>query len=288
MLTGKGMYLWVTHRAGTPQQIADTAVEVGLTHVIIKVLDGYLPYNKYLMKDGKEYFAAPTGHDEVPDVVAALKAEGIEAWGYQYTYGKDPVREASAAEERALSLGLDGFVINAEKEYKEIGMERQARIYCSNLYMKLHGDMPIAFSSFRYPNVHRPLPFEAFLEVSDLNMPQVYWAQSHNPAFQLNKSVAQYNALSVKRPIFPTGAAYSEGGWRPTADEIQAFMQAARVMDMSGCNFWEWRDALMRFPEYKQTIKDFTFGELPPPPLTVEQRLERLESEARNHGWFIS
>ena len=44
---------------------------------------------------------------------------------------------------------------------------------------------PFALSSYRYPTLHPALPWEAFLEKCDYNMPQVYWMEAHNPSDQL-------------------------------------------------------------------------------------------------------
>jgi uncharacterized protein YgiM (DUF1202 family) len=41
-------------------------------------------------------------------------------------------------------------------------------------------------------------------------------------------------------PIIPTGAAFPEGGWSPTVDDIVEFLDAARANNLSGANFWEW------------------------------------------------
>jgi len=59
------------------------------------------------------------------------------------------------------------------------------------------------------------LPWEQFLEYCDYNMPQVYWFNTH-PAQCLAKSIQQHQEHVNKRPVIPTGAAY-------TRDELSAF-----------------------------------------------------------------
>ena len=228
---GKGMYLWITSRVegGDPDRIADVAQAAGLRHVLIKVADGPYAYN----------VDRTTGRDLVPDVVAALRARGISPWGWQYIYGTNPAAEAAMAIQRVKEFNLDGFVVNAEVEFKQKGMDAPAKKYMKALRAGLPG-VPIGFSSYRYPTLHRPLPFETFLEYSDINMPQVYWVQSSNPVYQLERSIAEYEALSVKRPIIPTGAAYPDGAWSPTAGQVTEFLQACQDLGLSGVNFWEW------------------------------------------------
>ncbi|MBX3046969.1 MAG: hypothetical protein KF698_08245 [Anaerolineales bacterium] len=231
ILSGKGMYLWIISRVekGDPEKIAQVAQDAGLTHVLIKVADRHFAYNK----------DPQTGKDNVPGVVDALRARGISPWGWQYIYGTNPEAEAAMAIQRVKQFNLDGFVVNAEVEFKQKGMDVPARQYMQALRAGLP-NTPIAFSSYRYPTLHRPLPFEVFLEYSDINMPQVYWVQSSNPAQQLQRSVREYQALSVYRPIVPTGAAYPDGSWSPTAGQITEFLQACKDNGISGANFWEW------------------------------------------------
>src|SRR3970282_643832 len=99
MLQGKGMYLWRIHRAegGDPNAIADAAQKAGLTHVLIKVAAGARTYNTYKVKDGREMYNYQSGEDHVPALVAALRAKGIQPWGWQYIYGEYPVREGLLA-----------------------------------------------------------------------------------------------------------------------------------------------------------------------------------------------
>jgi hypothetical protein len=88
--------------------------------------------------------------DQVPAVVEALRALGIQAWGWQYVYGSDPIGEARMAVRRIQQFNLDGFVIDAEAEYKQPG--RAARR--ETLYERLRKacpNLPLALSSYRFP-----------------------------------------------------------------------------------------------------------------------------------------
>lgn len=249
MLEGKGMYLWIISRVegGDPNAIADLAKEAGMSHVLIKVADGSRAYN----------IDKETHIDNVPPLVAALRQRGIQPWGWQYIYGHNALTEARIAVERVRQFNLDGFVVNAEIEFKEKGMDVVAGRYMQELRAGLP-DKPIAISSYRYPAMHRPFPWETFLEYSDFNMPQVYWVKSYNPAQQLLKSLREFQSLRVWRPYFPTGCAYPEDSWAPTPAQITEFLQACRDNNLPGANFWEWYyarknnsalwDAVRRFP----------------------------------------
>lgn len=260
LLQGKGMYLWRIHRVegGNPNAIAEMAKQAGLTHVLIKVADGRGTYNTFKIVNGQEYYNAQDGVDHVPAVVTALRARGIQAWGWQYIYGHDPVLEARVAIRRVQQFDLDGFVVNAEDEYREKGMDVAARRYMLELRKALP-NTPLALSSFRYPNYHHPFPFTTFLEYCDLNMPQVYWVKASNPKDQLLSSLRQYQNLSPWRTYFPTGAAYGEFGWRATPQQVTGFLEGVKEHQLPGANFWEWYYARQKDGELWRPVQNYAW-----------------------------
>lgn len=133
-------------------------------------------------------------------------------------------------------------------------------------------DIPIALSSYRYPSYHPQLPWDEFLSKCDLNMPQVYWLKAHNPGAQLERTVEEFRNLEYTPPIFPTGAAFTEWDWAPTADEVLAFMERAKSLKLSGVNFWEWANCKNKLPrEIWQAIRDYPWDPAPPPVEDIAQ-----------------
>lgn len=227
-LTGKGTYLWQIQRVagGNPASIASMAAAAQITHVLIKVADGKYGYG----------FSG--GTDLVPGVVAALKAKGIQAWGWQYVYGADYKAEAQKAIDRVKGLKLDGFVVNAEGQFKAKGMASIARKYMKQLRAGL-GNTQIGLSTYRYPQAHYEFPFSVFLEYCNFNLPQIYWIGSVNPAQQLKKSYDEYKTIQPWKTYVPTGAAFGYGNWSATPAQINEFISKAREMQLPGVNFWE-------------------------------------------------
>jgi len=229
-LLGKGHYMWQIPKCdgGSPAAITARLVKSNASHVMIKIADGASwPYN----------IDPKTKVDWIPPVLVALKQAGLAVWGWQYVRGDYPEAEANLAVQRAVSLGIDGFVVDAEIEYKKAGKAGAARRYMTALRAGL-GSMPIALSTYRFPRTHPDFPFAAFLEQCDLAMPQVYFEQAHNVEDQLERCVQQYLALQPARPIIPTGPTYSHGGWRPTAGEVERFLVRAKAMGLTAANFW--------------------------------------------------
>jgi hypothetical protein len=242
--------MWNISRSenGNAQTIAFTARSAGLSHVLVKIADGVrsFPYMQI---------------DPTKPVVDVLKSAGIHVWGWQYVYGQHPEREADIAIRRCLELGVDGFVVNAEVEYKN--RPGQAGHYMRRLRAGLR-DLPIGLSSYRFPNLHREFPFNRFLEHCDLNLPQVYWMRATNSGAQLRESIRQFRQASlVQRPIIPTGAAFQEHGWRPTANQILEFMITAQ-QTCEGCNFWVWEHT-RRHSDLWDVIRDYRWSISPAP-----------------------
>lgn len=231
-LYGKGYFLWQIPKVerGDPIAITTRAVDAGISHILIKIADGSnWVYN----------YDRDTKFDYVPPLQNALHDAGIQVWGWHYVRGDNPIGEARLAIHRMQGLRLDGYVVDAEKEYQKRNKDIAARRFMQEIRASFP-DIPIALSSYRYPRVHHQLPFEAFLEMCDFAMPQVYFEQKHNPDEQLEICAEQYMSLNSARPIIPTGPTYSHAGWRPYADDITRFMHKAQEMGLDAVNFWSY------------------------------------------------
>jgi hypothetical protein len=204
-------------------------LDAGFSHVLIKIANGIYSYN----------YDWDQKIDLVPQVATALREYGIQVWGWHYVYGDDPVNEARIATHRVQDLELDGYVIDAEAEYKDSGKKTAARYFMEELRSGLGKNIPVALSSYRYPSLH-PIPWNTFLEKCDLTMPQVYWMKAHNPGSQLEQTLREYENLDFHLPMVPVGAAFTEHGWTPTNSEVLEFLDTARSLNLPGVNFWEW------------------------------------------------
>jgi hypothetical protein len=232
-LEGKGFFIWQIPNCegGIASAIADTAVAAGLKHVLIKIADGIYPYGFDV-----------NGVDLVPPVAGALKARGLQVWGWHYVYGNFPTSEANIAVSRMTQLLLDGYVIDAEVEYEDPAKQTAAATFMSVVRAGLPTTL-VALSSFRYPSIHPDVPWSTFLEKCDLNVPQVYWEQAHNPDVQLSRTIAEFadpDLVGYIRPVVPVGAAYGTGTWRSTPDDITLFLNTAVSLGLTGANFWSW------------------------------------------------
>ena len=280
---GKTVFLWQIRGVakGDPAAIAEQAKAMGATAVFIKLADGPIAYNL-------RQAAIVWVDDLVQPVIAALEREGIEAWGWQYIYGEKPAAEADRAAERMGKFQLAGWVIDAEEELK--GKISQAALYMRRLRDGLPNAC-IGLTTYRYPTLHPELPWAELMTGIDFHMPQVSWADSHNPGQQLERCVREYRALEKRLklrelPIVPIGAAYHEHGWQPTAEEMREFVAMVKAMGLPGYSMWEGAAAERCGLGATLMMLD-TLREEPAPVLSVEDRLARLEKAARLAGWRL-
>lgn len=268
-IAGKGYYLWQIRQVqnGDPSAITAKALEAGLTHILIKIADGASWIYNY------DY---ATKTDLVPPVRDALRSAGVKVWGWHYIWGNDPVGEARMAINRMRTLKLDGYVIDAEAEFKDPSKKNAAIRFMTDLKAGLT-DVPIGFSSYRYPKLHPEVPYDIFLKGCDYAMPQVYFEQAHNPEDQLARCAEQYYALKNARPLVPTGPTYQHGDWRPSADEIDRFMGKAKAMGLEGVNFWAIDFASQpAMADLWKVVSDFKWSNEPPPTDVPERWIDLM------------
>jgi len=270
-LKGKGYYIWQVKQCenGDPDRITDLAREANLSHVLIKIADGAFPYNIDL----------DNGYDYARPAIKRLQAHGIQVWGWQYIYGNYPDQEAEIGVTRALELGVDGFVVDAELEYQSPSKAPAASRYMNILRSNL-GSMPFALSSYRYPSYHADFPWVNFLERCDYNMPQVYWEQSHHKAGeQLQRCVNEFRNIRPFRPIIPTGPTYKQGGWIPYKEEIIEFMEVAKKLGLSGVNFWYWDGCRRYMPDFWDLVRGYQYDAEPVQASLPSQYIKALNSK---------
>jgi SnoaL-like domain len=275
-LKGKGFFIWKIRECekGDVQAIANLASQAGLTHVLIKVADGTYSYN-----------LDPSGVDLVPGLVQALRNKGIQAWGWHYIYGGDPIGESNKAIQRINQTGVEGFVIDVEKEFKAPGKDQAAVKFMDRLRIA-YPNLPVALSSYRFPSYHPQVPWEEFLERCNTNMPQVYWVLSHNPSDQLIHSVREFQTVTPYRPIIPTGSAYKSGSWQATPEDVVSFLKTAQDLNLEAANFWEWSNCRLYLPAVWEAIAKYPWSTGPAPKDIVQRYIDALNSH--NIGQIVS
>ena len=253
--TGKGIFGWKLDymAGGDPVVMAEKAVAAGFAWVAIKVQGWASVYQPSLL--------APA--------IRELKTRGIKVWGWGYLVGANSAGVSIAAAEAATTIKvmrdylLEGFLIDAEAEYKRPGASAWAKTYITAIRAAMP-EVPLGLCSYRFPNVHPELPWSTFLAGCDFHCPQVYWEGAHNPCVQLTTSVTQLKALK-DLPIIPAGSAYARGDWAPAVADLDAFDACAKDLQLPGVTWWSFQHA-EKVPEWWSAISAHTW-EVPLPPL---------------------
>ena len=271
-LQGKGFFTFnlLDCEGGHPGSILAVAQAAGLSHLIVKIADG-------VNAAGVD----PFGVDFTAPVVQALHQAGLAVWGWQAVYGNNPSAEATIAITRMQALGLDGYVVSAGAEYEQSGKIRAVQQFLPTVRAALK--VPIALSSFRFPNYHPKFPWSDFLASCDLYMPQVYWEQAHNALEQLGESKRQCDSLPNARAFIPTGAAYRTPGWSPTEQDITDFLDTAQALGLPAVNFFDWDACHADLPLLWKAIASFTWPvrqqtDLPAQPPIVDTNTTSISS----------
>ena len=246
-LQGKGFFIQnlLECEGGDADAILRVSRQAGLSHVLIKVAAG-----------PSACHVAPDGKDTAAPVVTTLREGGIAVWGWQDIFGDIPEAEAAMAVRRVRELSLDGLVVVAGREYKHPGRVRSARRFMADVRASI--DVPIALSSYRFPNYHPDFPWVSFLEHCDYHMPQVTWEAAHNPAWQLGESKRQCDALPHSRPYLATAPAYlTTDGWAPTQLDIQEFLASVREHGIEAVNFFRWESCRQDLPHIWKAVSEY-------------------------------
>ncbi len=270
--TGKGVQIW--HLGDKPVELAEAIIDAGFQWAAIKAADGPQDFNQ------------SGGSDALQSFFVTCMTHGLQVFGWQYVYGANwygvpfAKAEADAAVRNINRFGFDGWLIDAESEYKRKGSSSWADLYLTSLRAQLP-KISLGLQSYRFPSLHPELPWSTFLPFMDFHCPQVYWVQSTNAGDQLERSCRELSALK-QLPIVPTGCAYYEKGWGPTVPQIDEFNLVAQVKQLPGVLWYAWDDqGLSTHPDWLEAIKAHKWGKTPKP---VDWQ-HSIDSWARTKGY---
>jgi hypothetical protein len=273
---GQGMFVWrIKHcDGGDPAKIVLRCKENNIKWLALKIVDGSYEYAYNI--------------NYIDPLVRALKANGIDVWGWGWTYGRSGTQvvahwEARKAGEITKKYDLSGYFIDAEHHWKGAS-NYIAQLYSRELRIAI-GARPIALCTYRFPSLHQDFPWSGF--DFDFHAPQIYWEQSFKSSageLQTRQSLQELKKIVADKPIVPLGPCYEVGGWKATPTQRAGFVNELKA---SGCPGWSWWSY--------QHVEDNVWGELklydipfiPPIPSPVPpDALNKLWYEACRRGWF--
>lgn len=243
-MKGYGFLIWRLSNVFPPSEQIAVWKEIGVQWVSIKVRDYTREYNRY------------SGSNTLEDFLIACDESGIKVGGWAFIHTTNLARQAALVSADIRDFKLDHLMVDAEENQHVYpgafwkSFPRSRVINCAREYMdnlSVPDGLPVGLCSYRYPEVHQRFPFQAFLQHPRMTMinPQVYWQGSHNPGYQVAKSLNQYRKLS-SLPFYPIGAAYEEHGWAPFAQDIGEFTAVCQENFNGTYGWYRWGHAKKR------------------------------------------
>jgi hypothetical protein len=283
------------------ERFSESVSSLKLGGVYVKVADGAVPFN--LTRRTQAQWQ-DSGLRAMLEQISRCELAKI---GWHYLYGREPEKEAERALERINRLGLQGYILDVEQEYKTAG-SKAAELFMKRL--RAGSSIPLALCSYRFPSLHRDFPWQTFAswldaDKGDCHMPQVYWVgdrRENGPGLQLQRCHTELMAVKAL-PLVPIGGLYSQSvngqPWQPSRVQIQNFVQTARLLKCPGLSWWSW-DSVSKadgpaamsgtkvgwWQEIQQAAALWK-GELTEEKITLEIRVKQLETQAKLHGWMI-
>jgi hypothetical protein len=315
-MQGLGLWIWIIEECfgGDVTRIVAEAKAAGARRIVVKHYD-------YTVNKTGLYNKIPSQPALLVQLSAACRAAGIEfwVWYYPYMWGGQPEVEASIAVALAKDLDAFGIIIDAEepwrwKEYyrdpdtgkvivsvgesaaDEVAKRSWAKRHVAYVNTNFHG--PVALSSYRNPapRYTNNFPWRETVEGVDYVTPQQYFIQGHNPKFDLERSIAQWNTIGYpyQSPKFiPTWPSFQERGWAPTPNDIVQCYETTLAHGFLGCDFWT-MDWASKNPPIWAAIRDNNpwKAQQPVPPLpepepSHDEKVEIIWAEAKEKGWKL-
>lgn len=171
--------------------------------------------------------------------VSRLRRAGLKVCGWQYVYGRAPVREAKVSAV-AKRRGADCFVIDAEAEYE--GRYAAADRYIRKLRKLVGPKFNLSLSTFPYNHYHQAFPYSVFLGpgAATANLPQVYWKAIGDRVRESIGITWLQNSI-YKREIFPVGQTWMD----PSRKELLGFRRFAKSYGVAP-SWWSWQETTRR------------------------------------------
>jgi hypothetical protein len=207
----RGVWIWVLNRIDPNYSARLKSIGVG--RVYLKVMDG---------KSASMFWA----HQCSTAIVSDLKQNGIEVYGWGYHYAVANPAAEIAAVQAAMSCGLDGYVVDIEKEAEVAGAS--ARV--GSLLNGLRSLVPagcLGYTSFGAPQFHPQVPWQTLNAQTDFAMPQIYFETfnfgSSNQAEVQACMTANGKLLGIKA-ILPIWSSESGASSPAPASELQGYL----------------------------------------------------------------
>lgn len=207
--------VWIWNLSDIRSDYLDKLVERKVQRIYLKVFDG-------------QYQGQPTFWDWQcsPEIIQDFKSRNIEVYGWGYHYGTPDIPRQVVKIRQALNCGLDGYIIDLEKEVEDTKTHANVDKLLSALRTIVKAGT-FGYTSFGNPRLHPNIPWQILDKYCDLALPQIYFEKfTFKPTTpeEVKDCFDAYKKLGFKKPILPIWGSESDTPKPATAAELQDYL----------------------------------------------------------------
>ncbi|NET15302.1 MAG: hypothetical protein F6K08_21940 [Okeania sp. SIO1H6] len=208
-----GAWIWVLSKQNS--DYLDQLKQVNCQRVYLKVFDGRS--RSMFWKD-----------QCTPEIINQFNTQGIEVYGWGYHYGtSEDIKEQIDAVRQAMDCGLNGYVLDLEKEVEDVRTHYDVKVLLQALRPYIEEET-LGYTSFGDPRYHPNVPWGLLDDLCDFAMPQMYFEKwTSNPdnyEDRVNGAFKAHEELGLKKPIFPIWGSESDTKNPATATVLQDYL----------------------------------------------------------------
>jgi hypothetical protein len=204
---------WIWNLSELENNYLDRLVKCQVKRVYLKVFDG---------KSRPMFWSRQCS----PEIINKFKSSGVEVYGWGYHYGTDNIVEQVSAVKQALDCGLDGYILDLEKEVED----KSTHIYVDKLLFALRPllkEGTLGYTSFGHPGLHPNIPWKILDKYCDIALPQIYFEKFTFKPTTLEKvkdCLDAHQRIGLQKPILPIWGSESDTQKPATKAELQDYL----------------------------------------------------------------
>lgn len=163
------------------------------------------------------------------EIVQKFKSRGIEFYGYGFHYGTPDVDEQVAKVKLALAAGIDGYILDVEKDVEDTRTHPNVEKLLLSL-RPLVKSGTLGYTSFGHPGLHPNVPWKMLDRYCDLALPQIYFEKfTFKPTTpeEVKDCLDAHKKLGLKKPILPIWSSETDAPNPASAAELQEYLNNA-------------------------------------------------------------
>ncbi|NJM72290.1 MAG: peptidoglycan-binding protein [Scytonema sp. RU_4_4] len=207
--------IWIWNLSEIRDDYLDKLVERKVQRVYLKVFDG-------------KYQGQPTfwNWQCSPEIIQEFKSRNIQVYGWGYHYGTADIARQIVKVRQALNCGLDGYIVDLEKEVEDRSTHTNVEKLLSALRIVVQGGT-FGYTSFGNPRLHPNVPWKILDKYCDFALPQIYFEKfTFKPTTpeEVKDCLDAHKNLGLKKAILPIWSSESDTAKPATVAELQDYL----------------------------------------------------------------